>query len=111
MMQDVPKSDVVVTNPTHFSVALKYDFKKMSSPQVVAKGIDFVALRIRKVAKDHDIPIVENVSLARSLYKTVKIGGFIPRELYKAVAEVLSFVYRMKKKNMKMDNMLGEINA
>ena len=102
MMQEVPQSDVIVTNPTHVSIALKYDPITMQSPKVVAKGIDHIALRIREVAKKHDVPIVENVSLARNLYKVVKLGAFIPRDLYKAVAEVLSFVYKMKKKKIRV---------
>ena len=111
MMQDVPSSDVIVTNPTHISVALKYDIKTMSSPRVVAKGVDLIALNIRKIAKEHDVPMVENIPLARSLYKAVKVGGFVPRNLYKAVAEVLSFVYRLKKKNIKVAKALNERNA
>ena len=98
MIQDIPEADVIVTNPTHISVALKYDPLKMISPEVVAKGADFMAFRIREVAKEHGIPMVENVPLARTLYKTVKIGGTVPRGLYKAIAEVLAFVYKLKKK-------------
>ncbi len=98
MIQDVPEADVIVTNPTHFSVALKYDPKTMISPEVIAKGADFMALRIREVAKEHNIPMVENVPLARTLYKTVKVGSVVPRDLYKAVAEVLAFVYKLKQK-------------
>ncbi|GAB4019252.1 MAG: hypothetical protein Fur0010_21060 [Bdellovibrio sp.] len=98
MMNSVPKADVIVTNPTHISVALRYDRENMVSPEVVAKGADAVALRIREIAKDHNIPIVENVPLARTLYKTVKVGHPVPRNLYKAVAEVLAFVYKLKRK-------------
>ena len=98
MMNEIKDSDVVVTNPTHFSVVLKYDAKNMLSPKVVAKGVDHLAMRIREVAKEHDIPIVENVPLARALYDTVKLNSFIPRTLYAAVAEVLSFVYKLKRK-------------
>lgn len=98
MMQDVPKADVIITNPTHISVALKYDPKGMVSPQVIAKGADFLALRIREIAKENKIPLVENVPLARTLYKTVKVGSSVPRNIYKAVAEVLAFVYKLKKK-------------
>ena len=97
MMLDVPTADVIVTNPTHISIALKYDPETMISPQVIAKGADHIALRIRKMAKEHDIPIVENVPLARSIYKTVKVGNGVPRGIYKAVAEILSFVYKLKK--------------
>ena len=98
MMEDVKESAVIVTNPTHISIALKYDGETMISPQVVAKGTDHLALRIREIAKEHDIPIVENVPLARAMYKTVKMGDSVPRNLYKAVAEVLAFVYKLKKK-------------
>jgi flagellar biosynthetic protein FlhB len=98
MMKDVPRADVIVTNPTHYSVALKYDPKKMVSPIVLAKGVDFSALKIREIAKEHSIPIVENVNLARGLYREVEIGQYIPRDLYQAVAELLAFVYKMKKK-------------
>ncbi len=96
---DVPTADVIVTNPTHFSVALKYDGESMISPLVVAKGADSLAFRIREIAKEHDIPLVENVPLARSLYKSVDVGGSVPRDMYKAVAEVIAFVYKIKKKN------------
>ena len=98
MLAEVPKADVIVTNPTHLSVALKYDKESMISPLVLAKGGDHLAFRIREIAKDHDIPMVENVPLARSLYKTVDVGTSVPRELYKAVAEVLAFVYKLKRK-------------
>ena len=98
MMAEVPGADVIVTNPTHLSVALKYDSEKMISPEVVAKGADEVALKIREIAKENKVPIVENVPLARALYKTVKVDEAVPRTLYKAVAEVLAFVYRLKRK-------------
>ena len=98
MMNALKSADVVVTNPTHISVALKYDEKKMISPQIIAKGADHLALRIREVAKEYDIPLVENVPLARALYETVKLNALIPRNLYNAVAEVLSFVYKLKRK-------------
>ena len=99
MMQDVPKADVIVTNPTHIAVALKYDAEKMAAPRVVAKGADLVAQRIKEVARKNGIPLVENVPLARALHKSVKVGGSIPRSLYQAVAEVLAYVYRLKGKN------------
>jgi flagellar biosynthesis protein FlhB len=102
MIQEIPKADVIVTNPTHISVALKYDPESMISPQVIAKGADFMAMKIREVAKAHNIPMVENVPLARTLYKTVKVGSSIPRNLYKAIAEVLAFVYKIKKKKKLM---------
>jgi flagellar biosynthetic protein FlhB len=98
MMDDVKKADVIVTNPTHISVALKYDGEMMVAPSVTAKGADHLALRIREIAKENEIPIVENIMLARTLYKTVKVGHGVPRTLYKAVAEVLAFVYKLKRK-------------
>lgn len=96
MMQDVPKADVIITNPTHFAVAIKYDKEKSLAPIVVAKGEDHLALRIKEVAKQNKIEIVENKYLARTLYSTVDIGKQIPPELYQAVAEVLAFVYNLK---------------
>jgi flagellar biosynthetic protein FlhB len=98
MMQDVPKADVIITNPTHFAVALQYDASQMSSPKVLAKGEDFLAAKIREIATENDVPIVENPPLARALYKAVDIGEFIPADLYQAVAEVLAFVYRLREK-------------
>jgi flagellar biosynthetic protein FlhB len=98
MMAAVPKADVIITNPTHFSVALKYDMKKMRAPVVVAKGIDEIALRIREVAKKHDIPLYENAPLARTLYANVELDKEIPVEHYKAVAEIISYVYKLKNK-------------
>lgn len=98
MMKDVKKADVIVTNPTHISVALRYDGETMVTPAVVAKGADHLAMRIREIAKENDIPIVENIMLARTLYKTVKVGNGIPRTLYKAVAEILAFVYKLRRK-------------
>ncbi len=98
MMTDIPQADVIVTNPTHISVAVKYDPETMVSPTVIAKGADHLALRIRVIAKEHNIPIVENVPLARSMYKSVKVGQNVPRTLYKAVAEILAFVYKLRRK-------------
>jgi flagellar biosynthetic protein FlhB len=98
MMNDVKKADVIVTNPTHISVALKYDGEAMVAPSVLAKGADHLALRIREIAAENDIPIVENIMLARTLYKTVKVGHGVPRTLYKAVAEILAFVYKLRRK-------------
>ncbi len=98
MMAEVPKADVVITNPTHYAVALKYEAGKMSAPMVIAKGTDNVALRIREIAKEAMVPVVENPPLAQSLYKLVEIGKAIPTELYEAVAEVLAYVYKLKKK-------------
>ena len=98
MIQDVKTADVIVTNPTHISIVLKYDSENMVSPMIIGKGQDHLAMKIREIAKEHNIPIVENVMLARTLYKTVKVGQPVPRNLYKAVAEVLAFVYKLKKK-------------
>ena len=96
VMQTVPKADVVITNPTHFSVAVKYDRMNNNAPEVVAKGIDELALKIREIAKEHDVPLMEDPPLARALYRAVKIGQEIPERFYKAVATVLGHVYRMK---------------
>lgn len=96
MMQEVPKADVVITNPTHFSIALKYEAGKMSAPIVIAKGQDYIALKIREIAKAHGVTLVENRPLARALYQRVEIGQAIPEDLFKAVAEVLAYVYRLK---------------
>jgi flagellar biosynthetic protein FlhB len=96
MMQEVPKADVVITNPTHYAVALRYDAAEMDAPTVVAKGIDYLALRIREVAKEHDVTIMENKPLARALYERTEIGRTIPVDLFQAVAEVLAYIYRLK---------------
>jgi flagellar biosynthetic protein FlhB len=98
MMRKLPQADVVITNPIHIAVALKYDNKKQHAPVVLAKGARLLAERIKEVAREHDIPIVENPPLAQALYYTVDIGQEIPVELYKAVAEILAFVYRLKRK-------------
>ncbi len=96
MMADVPTADVVITNPTHYSVALSYKMESMDAPKVVAKGVGFLALKIRELAQEHGVPLVENRPLAQTLYKTVEIGESIPGNLYKAVAEILAFVYKAK---------------
>jgi flagellar biosynthetic protein FlhB len=96
MMQEVPKADVVVVNPTHYAVALRYDATESPAPVVVAKGVDEIALRIRQIAEEAGVHVVENPPLARALYKAADIGEMIPPELYKAVAEVLAYVYRLK---------------
>lgn len=100
MMQEVPRADVVVTNPTHFAVALRYDSAEMDAPQVVAKGQGYVAQRIREVAAEHDVPVVENPPLARTLYAAVEIGAGVPEDLYQAVAEILAYVYRLRAKTL-----------
>jgi flagellar biosynthetic protein FlhB len=96
MMQDVPKADVVVTNPTHFAVALRYDDKRMRAPIVVAKGADAIAARIREVATEHSVPIFEAPPLARVLYRNVDIGAEIPSSVYVAVAQVLTYVFQLR---------------
>lgn len=97
MMAQVPKADVVVTNPTHYAVAIKYDRKVSSAPIIVAKGVDYLAFKIKEIAQENKIPIVENKPLARSLYKLVPVDGVIPADLYVAVAEVLAYVYNRNK--------------
>lgn len=98
MMQNLPTADVVITNPTHLSVAIKYDADKNSAPVVIAKGEDYLAMKIREIARENNIEIVENKPLARMLYANVDIGAEVPPELYQAVAEVLAFVYSLKNK-------------
>ncbi len=98
MMQKVPKADVVIRNPTHFAVALKYDPKKDRAPVVVAKGADQIALTIVKVAKEHGVYVTENKPLARGLYETVDIGKPIPEAFYKPVADIIAFIYKLKKR-------------
>ncbi|MDP4083051.1 MAG: flagellar biosynthesis protein FlhB [Bacillota bacterium] len=98
MMQEVPKADVVITNPTHYAIAVMYDEGKYDAPVVVAKGVDFIAQKIKTVAKENDVLTVENRPLARALYSQVEIGDKIPEEFFKAVAEILAFVYRTKRK-------------
>jgi flagellar biosynthetic protein FlhB len=97
MMSDVPKADVVVTNPTHIAVALRYAPDEMAAPVVVAKGQRLVAERIKELAREHGIPLVENKPLAQALFKAVHIGGQIPEELFRAVAEVLAFVFQLRR--------------
>lgn len=98
MMQDLPKADVVITNPTHYAVAVKYDAEKYDAPIVLAKGEDYLAQKIKEVAKENHIEIVENKPLARMLYANVEVGQLVPPELYQAVAEVLAFVYHLQGK-------------
>jgi flagellar biosynthetic protein FlhB len=96
MMAEVPNADVIITNPTHFAVAVRYDANASDAPQVIAKGKDLIAQKIKETAKENKVPIVENKPLAQALYKSVEIGENIPSELYKAVAEVLAYVYSLR---------------
>jgi len=96
MMAEVPKAEVVITNPTHLAIALKYKRGEMAAPQVVAKGAGPVAARIKETARQAGVPIVENKPLARAIYKSVELNEYVPEELYKAVAEILAYVYRLK---------------
>lgn len=98
MMHDVPKADVVIANPTHVAVALQYDGKKMSAPIVVAKGAEYLAQRIKQIAQECGVPIVEDKSLARAIYQAVDVGEQIPEKLFQAVAQVLAYIYKMKSK-------------
>ena len=98
MMQEVPKADAVIVNPTHFSVAILYDRDVMTAPEVIAKGADHLALRMRTVARENNVPILERPELARDLYANVEIGDDIPERFYKAIAEILAFVYRLRKR-------------
>ena len=95
MMQEVPKATAVIVNPTHFAVALKYDLDSMAAPRVVAKGKNYLALRIREKAIANEVPIIENPPLAQALYKSVEVGQEIPPHLYRAVAEILAYIYRL----------------
>jgi flagellar biosynthesis protein FlhB len=95
MMRDVPKATAVIVNPTHFAVAIRYELETMACPVLVAKGRNWLALRIRTVAQEHEIPIIENPPLARALYDSIDVGGAIPPEFYKAVAEILAYIYRL----------------
>ena len=96
MLQAVSKADVVITNPTHVAVALRYDTEKMDAPVVVAKGAGFMADKIKQIARHAGVPILENRSLARGLFKAVKVGQEIPSALYQAAAEVLAYVFRLR---------------
>jgi len=98
MMAEIPKADVIITNPTHYAVAIKYDTDISDAPIVIAKGKDLIAHRIKDKAKESDVPIIENKPLAQALYNTTEIGQQIPVEMYQAVAEVLAFVYSLKNK-------------
>ncbi len=100
MMQQIPDADVIITNPTHYAVALKYDKIKASAPYMVAKGADLMAARIKDIGKEHNIEIVEDKQLARTLYSVIDVGQEVPPELYKAVAEILAFVYNLKNRTV-----------
>ena len=97
LQTSVPKADVIITNPTHYAIALQYDRDQYAAPIVVAKGTDFMAQRIREIAKTSGVPIVERKALARALYASTEVGSEVPRELFRAVAEVLAYVYRLKR--------------
>jgi flagellar biosynthetic protein FlhB len=97
MLRDVPKADVVLANPTHVAVALRYRPKDMEAPQVVAKGAELVCEKIKEIARQHNIPVVEKPELARAVYAAVEVGQTIPETLFVAVAEVLAMVYRLRK--------------
>ena len=107
LQKSVPRADVIITNPTHFAVALQYDRATMKAPTVVAKGADFLALRIREIAKEHNVPIVERKALARALYDSARVGAEIPYALFKAVAEVLAYVYRIKGRKVSAKSSAG----
>ncbi|MBN2319529.1 MAG: flagellar biosynthesis protein FlhB [Acidobacteria bacterium] len=96
MMAEVPKADVIITNPTHYAIALSYKMDSMEAPKVIAKGVGFLAQKIKELAQQHGIPQVENKPLARALYKSVEIGEYIPAHLYRAVAEILAYIYKAK---------------
>ena len=98
MMAEVPQADVVITNPTHYAIAIKYDENKADAPLILAKGVDFTAQKIRETAKEHGVVIVEDKPLARSLYDAVEIGDVIPEQFFQAVAEILAYVYQLEKK-------------
>ncbi len=100
MMRDVPKATAVIMNPTHFAVAIRYDAQDMPCPVMLAKGKNWLALRIRQIAREHDVPIIENPPLARGLYQACEIGQSIPPDFYRAVAEVLAYIYRMMGRKM-----------
>jgi flagellar biosynthetic protein FlhB len=101
MMQNIPQADVVITNPTHFAIAIKYDMKKDSAPRVVAKGMDSLALKIKEIANKHNVPLHEDRELARALYKNCQVGDQIPANLFKAVAQILAYIFQLRKAKKK----------
>ena len=100
MMNDVKDADVIITNPTHFAVALKYDREKRDAPYMLAKGADLIAQRIKSIAAEHEIPIVENKALARALYDVMEVSDVIPEQYFEAVADVLAYVYKLKNRSV-----------
>jgi flagellar biosynthetic protein FlhB len=100
MMREVPTATAVIVNPTHYAVALRYSMQSGAAPKVVAKGKNYLAARIRRIAVEHGVPIVENAPLAQALYKSVEVGQEIPRHLYRAVAEILAYIYRLMGGNL-----------
>ena len=98
MMQDVSDADVVITNPTHYAVALKYEQGESSAPKVVAKGIDYIAIKIKDIARENKIPIIENPALARGLHDQLEVEQEIPEEFYKAIADIFSYIYNLENK-------------
>lgn len=100
MMEEVPKADVVITNPTHYAVAVRYDMERMAAPLVVAKGQNLIAQKIKALAREAGVPVVENKPLAQALFQAVEVGGEIPQDLYRAVAEVLAYVFRLKNRRI-----------
>ncbi len=100
MMAEVPKADVIITNPTHLAIALRYQIGEMEAPKVVAKGAGWIAEKIIQIARQHQIPIIENKSLAQTLYQSLEIGQMIPSSLYQVVADILAYVYRIKNKRL-----------
>jgi flagellar biosynthetic protein FlhB len=95
MMKEIPKATAVIVNPTHYAVAILYEMDSMAAPKVVAKGKNYLAMRIRQIAMEHEVPIVENEPLAQSLYKSADVGQEIPANLYRAVAEILAYIYKL----------------
>ncbi len=100
MMQDVPNADVVITNPTHYAIALSYDQAEAYAPKVIAKGKDIIAANVKRIARDAGVPVVENKQLARALYQTTDVGQYIPADLFEAVADVLAYVYRLNNRSI-----------
>lgn len=107
IQMSVPKADVIITNPTHFAIALQYERGEMSAPKVVAKGVDHLALKIREIARAHGVPIVERRTLARALYESCAVGAEVPYELFRAVAEVLAYVYKLKGRTVRVNSARG----